>query len=235
MQGRIGCVFAFGLMAALAAAAWGTPVSDRMPVIYPAGSEPQPDPSPVWWEGGVAHFGDVLLDSATKTVMMTGWVNQTDGLIEVLACGAQGKVHESVLVTPVNALDLQSACLLAGMKAGKPMKGWGIGPPEGSPVEVWVEWKAGGETVKVRAETMALDLRTDGTAEEGPWVFTGSKFEEGRFCAFDEDSLIVTYWDPNAIINLGDPRSGDDQRFVANAAVIPPLGTPVTVYLQPVK
>ena len=63
------------------------------PQIYPVGSEPQPDPSPVRWEGETAILGSVRLDSATKTVSATGWVNQVAGTIEVLACGPAGKVH----------------------------------------------------------------------------------------------------------------------------------------------
>ena len=51
------------------------------------------------------------LDAAIKTVTTTGWVNQIAGPIEVLACGIQGKVHESIFVLALNPLDLQEALL----------------------------------------------------------------------------------------------------------------------------
>ena len=115
------------------------------PVIYPVGSEPQPEPSPVRWEGTTAILGSVQVDSLTKTVTATGWVNQIEGPIEVLACGIKGKVHESVFVLALNPLDLQAALLLAGLKGGEPMPSIGEGPPKGSPVDLRVEWNANGE------------------------------------------------------------------------------------------
>lgn len=227
----MGAVVGGGMSSAVA-----TPVSDSMPTILPVGSEPQPQPSPVRWEGDQVHFGDVIMDSATKTVMMTGWVNQTDGPIEVLVCGAKGKVHEAVLVAPVNALDLQSACLLAGMKGGEPMAAFGEGPPKGSPVEVWVEWKDSetGEARRARAESFAWNLRTQAPVPDGAWTFTGSMFKDGEFKAFAEESLVVSYWDPYAIINITDPCGGDDEVLTANARAIPPYGTAVKILLKPV-
>ncbi|MDY0145242.1 MAG: hypothetical protein RBS84_04530, partial [Kiritimatiellia bacterium] len=85
--------FALGLMLTFAAAASAADQEEPI-VIYPAGSEPQPAPSPVRWDGSLAYLGAVCVDSATKTVTATGWVNQTDGAIELFACGPKGKVHE---------------------------------------------------------------------------------------------------------------------------------------------
>ena len=109
------------------------PESPPPPVISPVGAEPQPEPSPVRWEGTTAVLGSVQLDSATKTVTATGWVNQIEGPIEVLACGIKGKVHESVFVLVLNPLDLQAALLLAGLKGGPPMPALGVGRPRARP------------------------------------------------------------------------------------------------------
>lgn len=221
-----------GVFAALAAAR-ATPVSDAMPPILPAGSEPQPMPSPVRWEGDKVRFGDVVLETATKTVVMTGWVNQTDGPIEVMVCGEKGKVHEAVLVAPVNALDFQSACLLAGMKGGKPMPEFGMGPPDGSPVDIFVEWEADGETKRARAESFAWNVETQAPVPDGPWTFNGSMFKDGEFKAFAEESLVVTYWDPYAVINISSPVGRNDEILEANPRAIPPYGTPVKILLRP--
>lgn len=216
-----------------AAPASATPVSDSMPPILPVGSEPQPPPSPARWEGGNIHFGDVMLETATKTVVVTGWVNQTEGPIEVMVCGLKGKVHESVLVAPVNPLDLQSACLLAGMKGGKPMPEFGMGPPDGSPVDIFVEWKDGDETKRARAETFARHVVTKEPLPDAPWLFTGSMFKDGEFKAFAEESLVVTYWDPYAILNLASELGRDDEILEANPDAIPPYSTPVRILLRP--
>lgn len=237
MRNRIGWM-AVALLAAVAASAWtaqATPVSESMPEILPVGSEPQPPPSPAVWEGANVRFGDVLLETATKTVSITGWVNQTEGPIEVMVCGAKGKVHEAVLVAPVNPLDLQSACLLAGMKGGKPMPEFGMGPPDGSAVEITVEWEADGETKRARAETFARNVKTGAALpeEERAWLFTGSMFKDGEFKAFAEESLVVTYWDPYALVNIASELGRDDEILEANPDAIPPYGTPVRIRLRP--
>lgn len=235
---RFGWLAAAGAAGALAlgvfaGTARATPVSESMPEILPVGSEPQPPPSPVVWEGGNVRFGNVLLETATKTVVVTGWVNQTEGPIEVMVCGAKGKVHEAVLVAPVNPLDLQSACLLAGMKGGKPMPEFGMGPPDGSPVDIIVEWEADGETKRARAESFAWNVKTQAPLPDGPWLFTGSMFKDGEFKAFAEESLAVTYWDPYAILNIASEVGRDDELLEANPRTVPPYGTPVRILLRP--
>ena len=208
------------------------PPSSSSPV-YPVGSEPQPEPSPVQWEGSVATLGSVKLDSATKTVSATGWVNQTSGPIEVLACGPAGKVHESVFVLGLNPLDLQTALLLAGLKGGAPMADIGQGPPNGAPVDVFVDWKSGDETKTARAESFVWNVEDDANVDETPWIFTGSVVKDGQFKALAEESLVVTYWDPYAIVNLPLLCGSNDEILVVNSNTVPPYQTPVTIRFIP--
>ena len=247
MQRRLVRLLALGLILALPALAQvpttdlGSPTSDlgsrtsppSTPPIYPVGSEPQPEPSPVQWEGTVATLGSVKLDSATKTVSATGWVNQTSGPIEVLACGPAGKVHESVFVLALNPLDLQAALLLAGLKGGEPMPEIGQGPPHGAPVDVFVDWTSGDEAKSARAESFVWNLEANAALPETPWTFTGSVVKDGQFKALAEESLVVTYWDPYAIVNLPLPCGGNDELLVANSNAVPPYQTPVTLRFVP--
>ena len=246
MQRRLVRLLALGLILALPALAQDSaPASDSEspvsslqspvspPKIYPVGSEPQPEPSPVQWEGTVATLGSVKLDSATKTVSATGWVNQTSGPIEVLACGLAGKVHESVFVLALNPLDLQAALLLAGLKGGEPMAEIGQGPPHGAPVDVFVDWTSGDEAKSARAESFVWNLEANAALPETPWTFTGSVVKDGQFKALAEESLIVTYWDPYAIVNLPLPCGANDELLVANSNAVPPYQTPVTLRFVP--
>ena len=239
MHRRLPGILALGLsLAAATVRAQETPSAPPAeapapPVIYPAGSEPQPEPSPVRWEGDQAVLGSVRLDAATKTVSATGWVNQTSGAIEVLACGVQGKVHESVFVLALNPLDLQAALLLAGLKGGPPMAAIGQGPPAGDPVDIWVDWQAGGEARSARAETFVWNTADNAGLPETPWTFTGSVVKEGRFKALAEESLVVTYWDPYAIVNLPLPCGADDEMLAVNSNAVPPNQTPVTLRFVP--
>lgn len=221
-------ILAFGLILALAAPAFA-----QGPVIHPVGSEPQPAPSPVRWEDTTAILGSVQLDSATKTVSATGWVNQIEGAIEVLACGLEGKVHESVFVLALNPLDLQAALLLAGLQGGEPMSEIGQGPPNGAPVDIVVEWKDGGETKSARAETFVWNIEDDAVLPETPWTFTGSVVKDGQFKALAEESLVVTYWDPYAIVNLPLPCGANDEILHVNTNTVPPYQTPVTFRFTP--
>jgi len=204
-------------------------------VVYAAGEEPVKTPSPMVRDGDTVHFGAVDLDMATKAVTCTGWVNQARGIVEVLACGEEGKVHESVLVLPVNPLDLQAALLLAGNKGGEPMPGFGVGPARGSPVDLWVEWtdRESGEPRKARAETFVLDTEQGTALEEGPWVFTGSVVKDGEFKALAEETLMATYWDPYAIINNPYASGGNDDILFANPDTVPPVGTPIRFTISP--
>ena len=242
MQRRLVRLLALGLILAAPALAQDPtppsttnhqPLTTNQPVIYPVGSEPQPEPSPVQWEGTVATLGSVKLDSATKTVSVTGWVNQTAGPIEVLACGPAGKVHESVFVLALNPLDLQAALLLAGLKGGAPMAAIGEGPPSGAPVDLLVEWQAGEETKSARAETFVWNAENNAVLPETPWTFTGSVVKDGQFKALAEESLVVTYWDPYAIVNLPLPCGANDELLVANSNAVPPYQTPVTLRFVP--
>ncbi|MGD9780897.1 MAG: YdjY domain-containing protein [Kiritimatiellia bacterium] len=236
MQRRPIGFLALGLALALAAAARAFAQDAGpadAPVVYPVGSEPQPEPSPVRWEGPVAILGAVRLDSATKTVTATGWVNQIEGPIEVLACGPEGKVHESVFVLALNPLDLQAALLLAGLKGGEPMAEIGQGPPRGDPVDVFVDWQEGGEAKTARAESFVWNLEANAALPETSWTFTGSVVKDGQFKALAEESLVVTYWDPYAIVNLPLPCGANDEILAVNTNAAPPYQTPVAIRFVP--
>lgn len=230
----LGLILAFALAPAHAGDDASLPAAeDAPPVIQPVGSEPRPEPSPVRWDGPIAQLGSVQLNSETRTVTATGWVNQVEGPIEVLACGPRGKVHESVFVLALNPLDLQAALLLAGLKGGPPMPALGEGPPQGAPVDIFVEWQADGETQRARAETFVWNTVEDAVLPETPWTFTGSVVKEGEFKALAEESLVVTYWDPYAIINLPLPCGADDEILHVNPDTVPPYETPVTFRFTP--
>ena len=125
--------------------------------------------------------------------------------------------------------------MLVERQGGKPMPEFGMGPPDGSPVDIFVEWKAGDETKRARAETFARHVVTKEPLPDAPWLFTGSMFKDGEFKAFAEESLVVTYWDPYAILNLASELGRDDEILEANPDGIPPYSTPVRILLRPAE
>lgn len=182
---------------------------------------------------GTVRLGNVLVDAHNREVRVPGWVNMTEGAIELLACGPGGKTHESVFVLDVNPLDLQTGLLLLGLKPGIPPTGLGEGCPSGTSVDLFVEWNEDGQKHAKRAESFVFNYENQSVLPSTPWVFTGSVIEEGQFKALAEESLIATYWDPWAVINIPLPCGSNDEILAVHRQAIPPLKTPITMRIVP--
>ena len=193
----------------------------------------EPAPSAPVWKDGLAALGSVRVDPATRTVLATGWVNQVSGAIELLACGKGGKTHESVFVLDLHPLDLQTGLLLLGLEPGTPPAGLGQPGASGPALEIWVDWEFMGKRRSLPAEQFILNVERNRGLKKVPWLFTGSVIEEGEFKALAEESLVVTYWDPWAIVNIGDPAGSNDEVLVVNKKTVPPLNTPITMRFRP--
>lgn len=193
---------------------------------------------------GLYRIGDVTLDADKRTIRCPGEVNMdAGGPIELLACTPRGKTHESVFVLSVRPLDLQVALLLLDMREGRnPALTYPEGHPEadrppGAAARILVEWPA--DTVmqtaarhRKRAERFLYNVQADTPARRAEWVFLGSRFVDGRFGADLEGSLITTYHDPLAILELALPTAADDIYYDVNQAVCPPVGTPVELIIS---
>lgn len=178
------------------------------------------------------RLGSALVDPSSRSVVVSGWVNQVSGAIELLACGPGGKTHESVFVLDVNPVDLQAGLLLLGIKPGQGPTGLGQGQPKGTAVDLWVDWQAGGRTHSARAESFVFNSEARKPLPKTPWIFTGSVFEDGEFKALAEESLVATYWDAWAIINLPLLCGSNDEILAVNTNVVPPLQTPITFRIK---
>ena len=192
-----------------------------------------PEPPKAVWSNGLAIVGTVLVDPSNHCVLVQGYINQTNGLVELLACGKEGKVHESVLVLKASPLDLNIGLLLLGLKVtSRPTETGVWAKPGGPQLDLWVEWQASGKPQRCRAEEFVFNEKTGRALPETPWIYTGSVVEHGYFRALSEDSHIATYWDPWALINLPLPCGADDHILSANEKMVPALGTPVQLRLQ---
>jgi hypothetical protein len=181
----------------------------------------------------VMKLGTVWVDPDAHSVIVSGYINLVSGPVELLACGQKGKVHESILVLHADPSDLQAALLLSGIKHGAPMKVMGESPPQGDPVRIHVEWFDGVKYHAVPVEDLVLDLKTGKPLNHKAWIFNGSTMENGRFMAREEESMIATYWDPWAIINVASDVGRDDERLAVNRDVVPPQHTTIRVVISP--
>lgn len=187
---------------------------------------------------GVFEVGNITVNKPQGFVSVNGTVNMDEGLVEYLACGFRGKLHESVLNLDVSPYYLQVALLLIGLEPGdKPLEFQGApGIPQGDPVELWVSWEnKDKKRVHYRAEDLILNVALQKPMPHTHWVFTGSQIIDGRFMAEVEHSIVATYHDPFAIFDHPLQTGSDDTLYHVNTKVVPPKGTPVTFVVKPVK
>ncbi len=189
------------------------------------------------------RIGSVLLDGNERTVRCAGYVNMDEGNpVELLACTPRGKTHESVLVLNIEPKELQIALLLLGLRQGRnPAAEWAEDSPEaarppGDEVQIFVVWAADDGQDKARTEVTAESLLMNQVSGEPlagcRWVFLGSRMVGHRFGADIEGSLVATYRDPLAILELVHETVNDDTFHGVNSGLCPPEDTPVELVVQ---
>jgi len=192
------------------------------------------------------QVGSVVLDAESRTVRCPGRVNMNEGgPIELLACLSRGKTHESVFTLDVEPMDLQVALLLLGMKEGRnPAAKYAADDPNlkrpaGDEAVIFVEWcqpKQGeGQDAalkRCRAEELLTNVRAEGPTPEMTWAFLGSRIVDGTFGAEREGSLITTFHDPLAILELAFSTVNDDIYYFVNKDRCPPVDTLIELVIQ---
>ncbi len=144
------------------------------------------------------------VDSARREVTVSGKVNDTK-VLEFIANTKNGfRAYESAIELDTNGLTFNLAMILIGLdkaNATPPRFHFDPTPPVGDPVDVFVEWKAGGETKRIRAEELLWDKEKKETFSRSPWVYTGSfVLDDGRYMA-DQDAVLIGFvHDPSSII-----------------------------------
>jgi hypothetical protein len=235
-------VFLGGALNAIAVPG-STPAADR-PAVEPgpdanqrvAGRPgPLPRDSVIQLAPGVFRVGRVTIDANQRRVAIDGHVNMSSGIVELLACARYGKTHESVFAMEAEPYHIQVGLLLLGLEPTKrPLRFQGDkDTPTGDSVEVTVAWTdSTGKRVEVRGEDAILDLRTNQSMQRTHWVFVGSRVANGQFEAQVDGNIITTYHDPATIIDNPLEGGGDDTVYGVNSALVPKVGTPVTLTVR---
>ena len=178
-------------------------------------------------------LGSLKINSESKEIIIPGKVNMQKGMIELLACGPGGKVHESVLLLDVIPYHLHVGLLLLGLKFGGGLEYQGDpNTPMGDSLEVWVRWTSNDRDTIVKGEDLVWDIPRNKSMEHTYWVFAGSKVVEGKYMADIEKSIITTYHDPFTIIDNPLALGGDDELYRVNEKITPAKGTPVEVIIR---
>lgn len=204
----------------------------RLPA--PAGAKALPAPDRVW------------VDAKRGLVMVDGYVSLREGYLEMFACTAGTKEHESVVAVNSSAFVIHAALLAIGAEPGSPAQYHPkFVPATGTEIDVRVRWlNEKGKWQSAPAQHW-VNRRTPGSeaAEKQmtqKWVFAGSSFwtdeSTGRryYQAEAGDFICVSNFSTAMLdIPVESSQANEELLFVANTKQIPPLGTPVRLVLQP--
>lgn len=183
--------------------------------------------------GDIYRVGDILVDTAARTVTCSGVVGMNRGYVEYLAVTPEGKTYESVLRLSARPIHLQVALLLLGLQPENVLKRQGDpATPRGAPVSLTLKWQGPhGSAHSEPAEDLLRDGKTGKPMERHSWVFTGSRILPAGFEADLTGSVIAVWHDPAAMVD--DPIPGGAQNvWEVNTARTPPPGTGVQLVLQ---
>lgn len=210
-----------------------------VPPPVPANSPPA-QPLVIDLGAGRYSVGNVKFDRKSREIIIPASVNMTEGPVEYVLVGRNGKIHEAVFTTDAEARDLHVAALLLGVKPQGdlgPANSAAIVRGQGA-VVLRVEWDRNGPTESVFLnETVHLsDPSTGkiaGTLPSGAWLYNGSRIEaDGVFAATRHASIISIIRDDDALINNPGASRDNDEIHTPNAAKLPEKGHPVRIILK---
>ena len=229
------------------------PLPPAAPVLVPPAPGPVPPPPPVSAEmldrhtlrvspvertaPGQYRIGDILVNAAEKSVTFPAEISMEKGLLEYLLVRTGGKTYESLLRTGIEPYNLQVACLLVGLVGTDRPLGFQGDPavPRGDPVEIIL--RPGTSNGRIKPEQWLMQTINGENRETPPlhWVFTGSLVRNGRLASQVEGSLVAIFHDPIAMIDNATPGGESDTIWFVKEGAVPPVGTPVSVTIKPVK
>ncbi|MCG8583889.1 MAG: YdjY domain-containing protein [Pirellulales bacterium] len=188
---------------------------------------------------------EVWFDAKNKQVVVGGVVCQREALLEMFACPAGSKEHESIIAANAKALIVHTALLAAGAKSGKPAH-WIPEEKEyvtatGDRIDVHVEWlDKDGKKQRAKAQDWVRNVRTKEAMTEH-WVFGGSGFHvdettKRKYYLAEGGSLICVSNFPDAMLDvpIESSKSNEELLFAPFTERIPAEGTRVLMYLKPV-
>ena len=168
------------------------------------------------------------------------------GAVEYLVCGRNGKEYESIIVVDATAKEIYDALGKLDVQVGEP-PGYDEEKdeptsPKGTAVLIYAEWKSGGETKKIRAEELVFNVKTQKPMQNVAWIYSGSRVVPD-LDSEDEDAMMpqafmsndlvaLRLFDASALFQNPLPESSEENIYKKNDALLPKLGTPVTLTIE---
>ena len=189
----------------------------------------------------------LTIDLEAKTVNLEATIVQRNAdWLELLACSPGTREHEAILTVKAKPSHIHLALTAIGLQHGSPMmvKTLEDGqldtkPAHGPAIKVSVIYQLDGQTIQHPAGRWIINRKTEKTLDSELWIFTGShfqQFDEQEYYMADVEGTILS------LVNFGDDlltlpskttNYSDQEQLGCNTPAIPPLGTQVTIRLQP--
>jgi hypothetical protein len=188
-------------------------------------------------------LNDLEINTSNRTVIIPCNVNMTSGLIEVLLCCPEGKVHESLLTTRVSPLEFQTALLLLGLdpvneipddpSKADPLSSYKTIETLGDSLLLFLETEKEGKVIREPIETFIRDERTKSSVSHVTWLFKGAVTHQSGHVLVDPNvTIISTYIDPVSLMELNASSKFNDELFYVNEAAKLTKGQSVKLILQ---
>lgn len=186
----------------------------------------------------------VWADKKKKRLVVDGYIALDNGPLEMFACIAGTKEHESIVAVFSKAFVIHAGLLAVGAKKGEPVQ-WDpeYKPPTGSEIQVFVLWQdEDGQKQHVDARQWIREIGTDEKTLEPNWVFAGSTMykdpDTGRelYQAESGDLICVSNFTTATLdVPIKSLESNNLLMFATFTERIPKRGTPVRLVLQVVE
>lgn len=198
--------------------------------------------------------GHLKVMEKEKQLVLTGEISKAlgeydehlRGAVEYLICGRDGKEYESIIIVDATAKEIYDALSKLGVEVGTP-PGYdeekdAPTSPTGTAFIMSVAWKDGDEMKKVRAEELILNVKTQKPLQQVAWIYSGSRIVPD-LDSEDEDAMLpqafmsndivaLRVFDASALFQNPLPESSEENIYKKNDAVLPELGTPITLTIE---
>ncbi len=190
----------------------------------------------------LSQQSSLWVDVKGKRVFVDGYVAQREAYLEMFACPAETKEHESVVGVMAQSSELHAALLAVGAVQGATVRyDPEYIPATGQRIRIWVMWyDEGGKFQHTDARRWVRHVGTEDSLKLD-WVFAGSTLwkdpSDGKeYYQADGGEMICVSNFSTALMDLPVESSdaNNELQFDAFTERIPPPGTPVRLMLVPI-
>jgi len=183
---------------------------------------------------------ELWIDMESKQVVVGGAIFVNQGMLELLACPAETKTHESIIGVDAQSSQIHACLLAVGAKPGHPVKfDPEYVPAKGPVIDVIVKWRKGGKLTETRAQNFVRSTETKKVLDK-VWVFGGSMTytdpdTKEKFYYGDSGDLVClsNFASATMDLNVKSSDKADELIFEANPDTVPPVGTKVYLFFKP--